>query len=167
MLKSNYTILFVFLGVSLVFFSSCNIVKHVNDGEHLLKKNSIKVNKKKNLDNDVSSYVAQRPNSKVLGIYASLGLYNWGKVDFIESYDVWKDSFPKLEHSFSKMFSEKQSRGYRNFKSGINKWYFENGEADASDNTICYAITSIATGSVKIRKYLQCAAGSQADCWLE
>lgn len=128
-MKSNYTILFVFLGVSLIFFSSCNIVKHVNDDEHLLKKNSIKVNKKKNLDSDVSGYVVQSPNSKVLGIAASLGLYNLGNKDFLEPYEVWKDSFPKKHRFFSKTFSEKQSRGYRSFKSGINKWYFENGEA--------------------------------------
>ena len=128
-MKSNYTILFVFLGVSLIFFSSCNIVKHVNDGEHLLKKNSIKVNKKKSLDDNVSSYVVQRPNSTVLGIPASLGLYNLGDSGFLEPYNVWKDSFPKRHRFFSKTFSEKQSRGYRNFKSSINKWYFENGEA--------------------------------------
>ena len=104
-------------------------MKHVGEDEYLLEKNSIKVDGKKNLDDNVSAYVLQRPNSTILKIPISLGLYNLGNQDFIDSYEVWKDSFPKKERRFSELFSEKQSRGYRNFKSNINQWYFKKGEA--------------------------------------
>lgn len=128
-MKNNYTILFVFLGVSFLIFSSCNAVKHVKDNEFLLTKNVIKVNAKKNTDDVVSSYIMQRPNSQVLGTPISLHFYNIGNPDFIESYEVWRDSFPKREYFFSKTFSEKQSRGYRTSKSKFNQWFFKSGEA--------------------------------------
>ena len=104
-------------------------MKHLGDDEYLLKKNSIKVNSKKSLDDNMSAYLLQRPNTRVLEMPISLSFYNLGDRGFIDSYDVWKDSFPKKERRFSKLFSEKQSRGYRNFKSNTNQWYFKKGEA--------------------------------------
>ncbi len=43
--------------------------------------------------------------------------------------------------------------------------FFENGEAVA-DNNICYGITTINTGAVKIRKYVPCTANNKT-CWIE
>lgn len=128
-MKNNYTIAFVFLGITSFIFSSCNVVKYVDDNEHLLKKNTINVNGKKSLDDDVNDYLIQHPNSSALGIPISLNFHNIGNKDFIESYDTWKDSFPNRERFFTKVFSEKQSRGYRNSKSKFNQWFFKKGES--------------------------------------
>ncbi len=141
-MKSNYTILFVLFGISLIVFSSCNSVKYVDDNQHLLTKNSVKVNDKKNFDDDVTDYLIQRPNSLVLGIPVSLNFYNLGNTDFIESYEVWKDSFPNKERFFTKTFSEKQSRGYRNSKSKLNQWFFNKGEPPVILDSIKTAQTS-------------------------
>jgi len=135
-LKSNYTISFLFFGVILFIFSSCDAVKHVDDNQYLLKKNTIEVNGKKNIDDKVNEYLIQHPNSLVLGIPISLNFHNLGNTNFIESYDVWKDSFPNRERFFTKSFSKKQSRGYRNFKSNINQWFFKDGEAPVILDTI-------------------------------
>ena len=44
--------------------------------------------------------------------------------------------------------------------------YFENGEG-ADDNNLCYAITTTNTGSVKVRKYVQCNNSEKKKCWIE
>lgn len=127
-MKSNYTILFALLGILLLFFSSCNTVKYVAKNEHLLTKNTIIVNGKKNIDDDINSYIIQRPNRLTLGIPIALHFYNLGNKNYITSFEKWKDSFPNKERKFTKVFSEKQTRGYRRFKYNLNQWFFKNGE---------------------------------------
>ncbi|AOW22120.1 hypothetical protein LPB138_13560 [Urechidicola croceus] len=122
-------ILFAFFGFLLLSFSSCNAVKYVADNEHLLIKNTITVNNKKNVDNEVSDYLIQRPNRLVAGMPIALHFYNWGNKDFLTDYEKWKDSFPGKEKFLTKTFSEKQARGFRNAKYNINQWFFKNGEA--------------------------------------
>ncbi|OIQ38155.1 MAG: hypothetical protein BM563_06680 [Bacteroidetes bacterium MedPE-SWsnd-G1] len=135
-MKNNCIVSYIFLGVIILLLSACNAVKHVNEGEHLLKKNTIIVNDKKNIDDEVNTYLIQRPNSLVLGIPVSLNFYNLGSKNFLHPYEVWKDSFPNRHKSFSKAFSEKQSRGYRNFKNSINEWFFKSGEAPVLLDTL-------------------------------
>ena len=45
--------------------------------------------------------------------------------------------------------------------------YIENGEADANANNLCYSITAINTGAVKIRKYVECSDSDKKKCWIE
>jgi outer membrane protein assembly factor BamA len=130
-LKSNYTLVFIFTWVSLFIFSSCNVVKFVDDGEYLLKTNTIKVNDKKRIDQDVSKYLIQQPNSLVLGAPVSLYFHNLGSSNYIDNYEIWKDSFPKRENFLSKLMSEKQSRVYRRFRSDANQWFLKSGESPA------------------------------------
>ena len=46
--------------------SSCSSVKRVKDNEHLLTKNNITVNNKKNTNEDLNELLAQKPNKKHL-----------------------------------------------------------------------------------------------------
>ncbi len=123
-MKSNYTILLTVLGVFTLLFSSCNTVKYVADNQHLLTKNTVIVNDKKNIDDEVNDYIIQRPNRLL-----ALSLYNLGNKNFETSFEKWKDSFPNKERKFSSVFSEKQTRGYRTFKYNLNQWFFKNGES--------------------------------------
>lgn len=128
-MKSNYTILFVLLVFTLLFFSACNTAKYITENEHLLKKNTVIVNDKKNVEDEVNDYVIQRPNRLSLGIPVALHFYNLGNKKHETSYAKWKDSFPSKERKFSTVFSEKQTRGFRKFKYNFNQWVFKNGEA--------------------------------------
>ena len=92
-MKNNCKILILFIGISLFLFSSCNTVKYVAGNEHLLSKNTVNVNDKKNKSSDVTDYIIQRPNKTALTIPVALHFYNLGNKDFPNSYEVWKDSF--------------------------------------------------------------------------
>lgn len=128
-MKNNCKILILFIGISLLLFSSCNTVKYVADNEHLLKKNTVNVNDKKNKSNDVLDYIIQRPNKTALTIPVGLNFYNLGNKEFLNTYEVWKDSFPGREKTLKAVLSEKQSRVYRKARIDLNNWFFKKGEA--------------------------------------
>ncbi len=127
-MKTNYRILILLIGVSSFLFSSCNAVKYVADNEHLLTKNTVEINNKKKVMSDVKDYIIQRPNTSTFGVPIGLHFYNLGNKDYISSYEVWKDSFPGKENTFSTIFSEKQTRNYRNNKYKFNQWFFKKGQ---------------------------------------
>lgn len=67
----------VLLLITLLFFVSCNINKHLKENEFLLTKNALKVNGT-NIDNDeLEAFLRQKPNRKVLKLVRfNLWLYN-------------------------------------------------------------------------------------------
>jgi hypothetical protein len=80
-LKNNFIILLILISITLNF-SSCNTLKYVSDDDFLLTKNSVFVNNKKNVDTEITDYIAQRPNQLVLGVPFPLHFYNIGNKNF-------------------------------------------------------------------------------------
>ena len=81
----------------MLFFSSCNTAKYVLENEHLLKKNTVIVNDKKNAENEINDYIIQRPNRLSLGVPVALHFYNLGNKKHETSYTKWKGSFPNKD----------------------------------------------------------------------
>jgi outer membrane protein assembly factor BamA len=140
-LKNNYTIIIIFIGI-LFLISSCNTIKYVSDKQQLLIKNTITVNDKKDVSDEINDYIIQRPNRLVLGVPVGLNFYNLGNKEYIESFKKWKDSFPNREQFLSKTFSEKQAREYHKFKYNINQWFFKNGESPVILDTLKTKLTA-------------------------
>ncbi|MFK5958597.1 MAG: BamA/TamA family outer membrane protein [Lutibacter sp.] len=127
-MKNNFIILIIFLSIS-YSFSSCNTIKYVPENENLLVKNTIIVNTKKNVDNEITGYIVQRPNQLVLGIPFPLYFYNIGNKNFETDFEKWKLNKPNWYQFTAGIFSEKQAKGIRNFKYKTHQWYLNNGEA--------------------------------------
>ena len=128
LLKNNFIILIILLSIS-YSFSSCNVVKYVPENEHMLTKNTIFVNNKKNSDDEINDYIVQRPNQLVLGIPFPLHFYNIGNKNFETDFDKWKLNKPNSYNFTTGVFSEKQAIGFRNFKYNTHQWFLNNGEA--------------------------------------
>lgn len=128
LLKNNIIILIILLCITFGF-SSCNAVKYVPEDELLLTKNTIFVNDKKNVDNEITDYIVQRPNQLVLGIPFPLYFYNIGDKHFETDFEKWKINKPGWYNFTTNVFSEKQARGIRNFKYNTHQWLLNNGEA--------------------------------------
>jgi outer membrane protein assembly factor BamA len=126
-LKNNFIILIILLSIT-IGFSSCNAVKYVSEDENLLTKNIILVNDKKNVDDEITDYVVQRPNQLVLGVPFPLHFHNIGNKNFESDFDQWKIDNLKAYNFTTKVFSEKQTRGLHNFKYNTHKWWLNNGE---------------------------------------
>ena len=127
LLKNNFIILIIILSITFSF-SACNAVKYVPENEHLLVKNSVTVNKKKNVDSEISDYIVQRPNQPVLGFPLQLHIHNLGNKDFDTDFENWKSEHPKRYNFTSTLFSDKQARGLRKFKYDGNQWLLKSGE---------------------------------------
>tara|TARA_R110001583_G_scaffold52821_1_gene163633 strand:- start:13115 stop:15580 length:2466 start_codon:yes stop_codon:yes gene_type:complete len=126
-LKNNFIILIILLSI-LFGFSACNTVKYVPENENLLTKNTILVNSKKNVQDEINDYVVQRPNQLVLGMPFPLHFYNIGNKNFESDFDQWKTNHPNTSNFITKIFSEKQTKGMYNFKLNTHKWWLNNGE---------------------------------------
>ncbi len=127
-MKNNIIILIILLSITFGF-SSCNAVKYVHEDEYMLTKNTIFVNDKKNVDNEINDYIVQRPNQLVLGIPFPLHFYNIGNKEFETDFDIWKENNPGWYNFTAGVFSEKQARGIRNFKYNTHQWFLNDGES--------------------------------------
>ncbi|MBL4939098.1 MAG: BamA/TamA family outer membrane protein, partial [Lutibacter sp.] len=110
-------------------FSSCNTVRYVPENKLLLTKNSIIVNDKKNVDNEINDYIVQRPNQLVLGTPFPLYFYNIGNKNFETDFEKWKLNNPNWYNFTKGVFSKKQARGIRKFKNNTHQWFLNNGES--------------------------------------
>ncbi len=73
-MKVRFGLLIVF---SLTLFMSCNVTKHVPDGEHLVEKVKISTDVSDISKDELLEYIRQTPNSKVFGLFRmQLGIYN-------------------------------------------------------------------------------------------
>ena len=68
----------LFLVLTTLLFS-CNAIKHLNDDQSLLTKNTIKVDSSVIKDAKVYSQLFQKPNPKVFTIPIGLHIYNLAK----------------------------------------------------------------------------------------
>ena len=126
-LKNNFIIFLILISLTLSF-SSCNTLKYVSDNELLLTKNAVFVNTKKNVNTEITDYIVQRPNQLVLGIPFPLYFYNIGNKNFETDFEKWKLENPNSYKFTTNIFSEKQTRGVRDFKYKTHQWFLNNGE---------------------------------------
>ncbi|WP_245949164.1 translocation and assembly module lipoprotein TamL [Lutibacter citreus] len=126
-MKNNFIILIILLSITFSF-SSCNSVKYVSENEHLLTQNSIIVNNKKNVKDEISDYIIQRPNQLVFGVPFPLYFYNIGNKNFETTFEEWETNHPNTYNFTNSVFSKKQTIGLFNFKKNTHKWWLTNGE---------------------------------------
>ncbi len=70
----------IFLGVAAaaaVIVAGCSTTRSLEDGQYLLRKNTVKVNDPSFKDPTLASYISQKPNSYILGVNPLLSVYNW------------------------------------------------------------------------------------------
>ncbi|AWG25138.1 BamA/TamA family outer membrane protein [Flavobacterium kingsejongi] len=110
---------------------SCNSVKRVPDGKHLLTKNTVHMNGDVTKDETNTNLLYQVPNSSVLGYRLRLGLYNLAKKNPDSSYKAWLQKKPGRYKNLSAVLSEKQVErlGQSFIVSGLSNFLKKTGEA--------------------------------------
>ncbi len=128
MLKHALTKISLFTLI-IAIFSSCDAIKRVNENEHLLTKNTVYVNDKKNNTELINNLIYQRPNGKLLGFPLRLHLYNLARPN-IDSILNEKYRNPDHPRTFQKeVLSVKQYEALVQAKKNINTWWKKTGEA--------------------------------------
>ncbi|MEO6347197.1 MAG: outer membrane protein assembly factor, partial [Aquaticitalea sp.] len=115
--------------LTIVFFTSCNAIKRVKEDEHLLKKNTVYVNDKKDNNETINSLIYQRPNGALLGYPLRLHLYNLARpnIDSILNAKYRNPDQPRIGQK--KLLSIKQYEALIQAKKNINTWWIKTGEA--------------------------------------
>lgn len=108
--------LFILTGI---IISACNAVKRVPDGKHLLTKNEISVNGKKDNNDLIAEQLYQKPNSSILGYKLRLNLFNLAKKNPDSSYKARFLKKPGKYERMAKFLSKKQVD-----RLGKSFWYF-------------------------------------------
>ncbi|WP_439151414.1 BamA/TamA family outer membrane protein [Winogradskyella sp.] len=121
----------VFLSV-FITLSSCNVVKRVKTGEHLITKNTILVDDKVNQNERINNIILQRTNLGMDGFLSfplKLHVYNLARpnIDSIIEANILSDS-TKVKRRTA-LLSEKQFDRSIESKRNFNAWLKRTGEA--------------------------------------
>ncbi|MBR4775600.1 MAG: BamA/TamA family outer membrane protein [Bacteroidales bacterium] len=100
--------------------SACSTTRSLKSGEFLLRKNTVEVNEESFNASSLSSYLAQKPNSYVLGTNPLLSVYNWagqsesGFANFLRSLGTKPVVYDpaKVEESIASMENHLHYIGY-------------------------------------------------------
>ncbi|MGY5351746.1 translocation and assembly module lipoprotein TamL [Wenyingzhuangia sp. IMCC45533] len=122
----NYFLIFI---VVIFSFTSCNTTKYVKENEQLLEQNIINIDGEKNSDQELNSYIIQRPNTKLLGIPLGLMLYNIGDENYDSIHQRKLIAFKDRNNFFDKLLSKKQTLNIINKRNSVNRWFLNKGEA--------------------------------------
>lgn len=121
----------LYIVLSSILVSACNLTKRVPDGSYLLTENKIEVNDKKSSDSKVTAQLYQQPNSSIGGLPLRLMVYNAANAQPRADYDQWLERNPNTKQFLVSLLSEKQvdRLGDSFFVSGISNTMKDFGEA--------------------------------------
>lgn len=124
----NAIVLFVFI----LSITSCNIVKRVKDGQHLITENTIIEDGKINNEERINNIIIQKTNSGMRGFLSfplRLHIYNWANpnIDSIIKADVLSDSL-KVKRRTA-LLSKKQFDRAIELRKNRQNWLKRTGEA--------------------------------------
>ncbi|MCD6596065.1 MAG: BamA/TamA family outer membrane protein [Bacteroidales bacterium] len=130
---NNYSGLGLFVVMLVFIFQSCSQTRYVPEGEYLLQKNKLKVDRNKDIDkSEMQSYIKQSTNNEILGVKLKLWLYNRSNID----KDLWIHKWLRKIGEEPVIFDKSLERkSVQQLKSYLNR----RGYFDASINdTVLY-----------------------------
>ena len=127
-MKQQLIKIIVFLLIT-VWLSSCNAVKRVAENDHLLTKNTVTINGKKDKSETINNLLYQKPNRKIAGFPLRLHIYNLARPNIDSIINARLSKKPKRRKKHENFLSKKQLNKYIDSRSGFNTWLKKTGEA--------------------------------------
>lgn len=114
-----------------VVLTSCNAVKHLEDDELLLTKNTVIVDGDETNESEPYSLLIQKPNPKIpiLGVPLGLHIYNLAEKHPDSTFESWLHRKPNRERNLIQFLSKKQVGRLKNSKINFNEWLKKTGDA--------------------------------------
>jgi len=119
--------------ILIVLVTSCHPTKYVPDGESLLEKNTIIVNKEGISKSELEPYVRQKPNKRIFGTRFYLGLYNMSNIKKEKWPNGWLRNIgeePVIFDEAANVKSKQQIKSYIN-----SKGYFDGQVSDTVETS--------------------------------
>lgn len=121
--------------------AGCSAIRNLPDNDLLLRKNSVIVDDQVAVDT-VLNIVQPKPNNRFLGIPFGLLLYQSAKDSTNITFDNWLAKKPRREKRMNAIWSEKQVKKMKVYKSGFQSWKRKTGEAPVLSDSISTAINA-------------------------
>lgn len=115
--------------ITALLIVSCNTIKRVGEDEHLLTKNTVRVNDKLNQTETVNNLLYQKTNRKLLKIPLRLYIYNTARPNIDSILQANINNKPNKRKRLEAWLSKKQLEKYIESRKGFNKWLKTTGEA--------------------------------------
>ncbi len=126
-MKSAFHHFLIFL-VGILFLTACNSTKYVKENEYLLTKNTVEIDGKKTTNPEITSFVIQRPNSKLFGLPLELNFYNLGNKNYDSIHQEKIKNFQNRNNLLDKILSKKQTLNLIHKRKNFNNWFLTKGE---------------------------------------
>ncbi|MFL1013014.1 translocation and assembly module lipoprotein TamL [Flavisericum labens] len=107
---------------------SCDAARRVAEDEHLLTKNTVIVNEKKDNTVNINNLLYQKANRKIAGIPLRLHIYNLARPNRDSLFEAWLDKKPNRRERLIKRYSKKQIDKLKASAKGFNNWLKRTGE---------------------------------------
>jgi len=127
----------------MVLFHSCSSARYVPEGDYLLNRNSVEVSKNTLPENELKSYIVQRPNKKLLGIRFYLFLYNLSNLEKDKWPHNWLRNIGEEPVVYSPEMTASSVERLDQFLE--NKGYYD---ADVSDTVVFHGKNAKVTYSI-------------------
>jgi outer membrane protein assembly factor BamA len=127
----------VLLGITV----GCSAVRNLPEDGILLRKNSVTVDDQVAVDS-VANIVQPNPNNRFLGIPFGLLLYQSAKDSTDVAFDNWLAKKPGRKKRMNAIWSEKQVKKMKAYKSGFQAWKRKTGEAPVLSDSVSTAINA-------------------------
>ncbi len=120
----NYSGLGLFIVMLVLIFQSCSQTRYVPEGEYLLQRNKLNINRNKDIDkSEMQSYLKQTTNKKVLGLKLKLWFYNQSNIEKDKWFHRWLRKIGEEPVIFDESLDRKS---VQQLKSYLNRHgYFE------------------------------------------
>jgi hypothetical protein len=128
-------------GVLLGITAGCSAFRNLPKDGILLHKNSVTIDDQAAVDS-VANIVQPNPNNRFLGIPFGLLLYQSAKDSTDIAFDNWLAKKPGRKKRMNAIWSEKQVKKMKAYKSGFQAWKRKTGEAPVLSDSVSTAINS-------------------------
>jgi hypothetical protein len=128
-------------GVLLGITVGCSAIRNLPEDGILLRKNTVFVDDQVAVDS-VANIIQPKPNNRFLGIPFGLLLYQSAKDSTDLSFENWLAKKPNRKKRMNAIWSEKQVKKMKAYKSGFQAWKRKTGEAPVLSDSLSTAINA-------------------------
>jgi len=125
----------VLLGITV----GCSAIRNLPEDSILLRKNSVFVDNRLAVDT-VANIVQPKPNNRFLGIPFGLLLYQSAKDSTDSAFENWLAKKPNRKKRMNAIWSEKQVKKMKVYKSAFHAWKRKTGEAPVLSDSLSTTI---------------------------
>ena len=135
-MRRSVTKISLILGI--IFLQACSPTRRLSEDQLWLVSNEILIDEKTAQDDELSSLLLQKPNTKlpIIGVPLGVLVHNLAKPNPHQRFEQWLTAKPKRAQRLERLLSAKQIRAIDTAKIKFNRWLQNTGSAPVVIDTL-------------------------------